>query len=505
MLTADVIAGFASSMLQKTFDSPVASPPCHFEWWSLFCDTHPQVAIAAPRGHAKTTALSHTYTLAAVLFREREYVLIVSDTITQAVQFLGDIKNELITNEQIRSLFKINSIVKDSEDDIIVLCDDGHKFRISAKGAEQKLRGMKWDNKRPDLIICDDLENDEIVMNKERRAKFKRWFYGALLPCISYRGIVRYVGTILHNDALLESLMPKKNDKATVTEDLKTYSTRTKGSWKAVKYKAHNGDFSKILWPSRYDREFFMAKRAEYIEQGLPDVYSQEYLNVPLDESLAYFKRSDFRDFTEQDREMLTKPEWKKFHNVYIGTDLAVTLKETSDWSAFVVGAVDESGYLKIVKVIRERMDSKEIVEMILSLQNAYDPVAISLEKGQIEKSIGPFLRERMLETNTFPTIIGLSPTTDKVARARSIQARMRAGTVKFDKQADWYFDLEDEAVIFPRGKHDDQVDALAYVGLILDKMVSGKSREETQTEEYEEDLEQSGHYESGRCVTTGY
>ena len=112
-LTADVIKGFSSSLLQKTFDSPVQSPACHYEWWELFCQPSPMVAIAAPRMHAKTTALTHTYTLAAVLFREREYVLVVSDTISQAVQFLGDIKKELLENEQLRSLFKIKEFIKE--------------------------------------------------------------------------------------------------------------------------------------------------------------------------------------------------------------------------------------------------------------------------------------------------------------------------------------------------------------------------------------------------------
>ena len=61
---------------------------------------------------------------------------------------------------------------------------------------------------RPGLIVGDDMENDEIVMNKDRRLKFKRWFYGALLPCLSDRGKIRIVGTILHLDSLLENLMP---------------------------------------------------------------------------------------------------------------------------------------------------------------------------------------------------------------------------------------------------------------------------------------------------------
>lgn len=505
MLNADVIKGFSSSMLQKTFDSPVQSPECHYDWWKLFCDPHPLVAIAAPRGHAKTTALSHTYTLAAVLFREREYVLIVSDTIAQAVQFLGDIKNELLDNEQLRNLFKIKGLIKETEDDIICICEDGHKFRISAKGSEQKVRGLKWDNKRPDLIVCDDLENDEIVMNKDRRLKFKRWFYGALLPCRSYNGIVRYVGTILHNDSLLESLMPKKMERTTVVEDLKTWSKRAKPAWKSVKYRAHTPDFSKILWPQRYDKDFFLDKRNEYVEQGLPDVYSQEYLNVPIDESLAYFKRTDFRDLTDVDRNILKQPDWKRYFNFYIGTDLAVSTAETSDWSVFVVGAMDENGYLWILDVIRERMDAQEIVETILKLEKTYEPIAITMEKGQIEKAIGPFLRQQMLETGIFPNIQAVAPSVDKLTRSRSIQARMRAGAVKFDKAGDWYYDFEDEATLFPRGKHDDQVDALAYVGLIVDKMISGKTRQEVSEEDYEEELEHSGLQEAGRNTLTGY
>lgn len=156
LLTADVVQGFSQSLLQKSFDAASNSPPAHYEWWELFCQKAPQVAVSAPRNHAKSTALTYSYTLASVLFRERSYVLIVSDTVSQASQFLNDIKQCLAENEQIRSLFKIKEFLKDTEDDIIVICEDGHMFRIQAKGAEQKLRGLKWNNKRPDLLMCDD-------------------------------------------------------------------------------------------------------------------------------------------------------------------------------------------------------------------------------------------------------------------------------------------------------------------------------------------------------------
>lgn len=507
MLTADVIEGFSRSLLQKSFDGAVESPECHKEWWRMFCYPHPQVAIAAPRRHAKTTAITQTCTLASVCFREREYVLIVSDTITQANQFLGDIKRELLDNEPLRNLFKIKELTKDSEDDMICLCEDGHEFRITAKGAEQKIRGLKWKNKRPDLIICDDLENDEIVLNKERRAKFKRWFYASLMPCRSYRGIVRYVGTILHNDSLLESVMPRKVDKYVVDEPLKMYSRKDPGkqAWYSVKYRAHNHDFTQILWKELYSAQHFKVLRQQHIDDGMADVYSQEYLNYPLDESLSYFRRSDFTDYSDEDRVKFDSLEWKKRFSIYIGSDLAVSTEDYSDYSVFVIGAVAEDGMLYIHNVIRDKLDAQEIVETMLSLQRMYDPMCLSMEKGQIEKSIGPFLRERMMQENTFINIALLSPSTDKKSRARSIQARMRMGGVKFDKQADWFHTLEEEAVMFGRGKHDDQVDALSYLGLILDKMVEGPTQREVEEQEYDDELRSSGSEYAGQSSVTGY
>jgi predicted phage terminase large subunit-like protein len=511
MLTSTVIKGFSSSLLQKDFDGAVKSPFCHEEWWELFCSNEQKIAVAAPRRHAKTTAVTQTCGLAAALFRQRKYVLVVSDTITQAVQFLGEIKMQLMENERLRELFKIESFSKDSEDDFICRCTDGYEFRMTAKGAEQKLRGLKWNGNRPDLILCDDLENDEIVMNKERRAKFKRWFYAALIPSMSKSGRIMYVGTILHNDSLLESLMPKRHQRGYNVEGLKTFVADKHGKpkrvsgWVSVKYKAHSPDFKEILWKENYDASYFKELRQEYVDQGIPDVYSQEYLNTPIDESLSYFKRHDFLDYSEVDRALLNTADWSKHFNFYIGTDLAVSSEEVSDWSVFVVAGLDEKGYLWVFDIIRERMDSSEIVETILTLERKWNPITISMEKGQIEKAIGPFLRRRMLDTATFPNITPVAPSVDKLTRARSIQARMRVGGVKFDKHADWYYDFEDEALIFPRGKHDDQVDALAYVGLIIDRMVQGASRREIDQDAYDEELEESGLATEGRSELTGY
>ena len=145
-------------------------------------------------------------------------------------------------------------------------------------------------------------------------------------------------------------------------------------------------------------------------------------------------------------------------------------------------------------------------VDTMLAVQRLRDPEVFGIEDTQITKSIGPFLNREMIVQNTFINVLPLKPhKQDKVTRARSIQARMRAGGVKFDKSADWYQTLEDEMMRFPRDKHDDQVDALAYLGLIIDRMHEAPTKEELDEEEYHQEMEESGILEQGRNQITGY
>lgn len=503
-ITADVIAGFVGGVLGSRFDGQSATPEFHKECWELCCSDEKFVAIAAPRGHAKSTAITLGYGLATLLFRQRKFMLLVSDTESQASLFLGTFKQELQENTELIELFGIKrneqglvKFVKDSETDIIVECEDGHRFRIIAKGAEQKLRGLIWNGSRPDIIMCDDMENDELVMNKERREKMRRWFKGALLPCRSDNGIVRIVGTILHMDSLLERLMPNESDKLTTQIGLKTVSSR-RGMWKAVKYMAHNEDFTKLLWPAKKSAYEFQLLYEEAVKDGTTDIYSQEYLNRPIDEAISFFKKADFLRITEEERQ--------KTLRYYVTADLAISETEKADFSVFVIAGVDEDKIIHVKNVIRERMDGKEIVDCLLSIQRLYDPEAVGIEDMQISKAIGPFLREEMIKNNVYLNLVPLKHGgKDKVTRSRSIQARMRAHGVRFNKEEDWYANFENECLTFPRGKHDDQVDAFAYLGLMLDKLIEAPTKEEIEDDLYADELAESGIGDVGRSRTTGY
>jgi predicted phage terminase large subunit-like protein len=503
-VTPDLIQGFVSSILSQGFDGAADSPDFHRDVWELCCSNHRFVAVAAPRGHAKSTGVTLAYGLSTLLFRDRKFMLLVSDTESQAALFLGAFKQALQDNRDLVELFdlKLNDkgqvqFIKDTENDIIVAFSDGHKFRIIAKGAEQKLRGLIWDGSRPDIILCDDMENDELVLNKDRRDKLRRWFKGALLPCLSDKGIVRMVGTILHMDSLLENVMPRENDRNTIVEGLKTYS-KAKTMWKSVKYRAHNEDFTELLWPQKKSAEFFKLLYNEAVRDGTTDIYSQEYLNYPLDMNTTYFKKGDFLPISKEDR---SKPM-----HYYVTADLAISQDERADYSVFLVAGIDENKVIHVKQVIRERLDGREIVDTLLALQRTYEPVAVGIEDMQVSKSIGPFLREEMIATNTYLNLYPMKHGgKDKLTRSRSIQARMRAHGVRFDKEADWYQAFEDELLRFPRDKHDDQVDTFAYLGLMLDKLIEAPTRLEQEEEDYYEELRQSDMEEVGRNANTGY
>lgn len=505
MLNKEVIEGFVQSVLASQFDGAVATPDFHREGWEMFTSKDRMVAMAAPRGHAKTTGMTVCYGLATLLFRERKFMVLVSDTESQATMFLGFFKAQLQNNTPLIELFGIKrdekglvKFLKDSETDIVVQFEDGHQFRIIAKGAEQKLRGLiSAQGARPDIILCDDMENDELVMNKDRREKMRKWFYSALLPCLSSQGIIRVVGTILHMDSLLEKLMPKQYDRWSHQEPLKLWSETKRNGWRGVKYRAHTDDFSHVLWPEKHSEETLREKRQEYIGQGMPDVYSQEYLNVPLDESVAYFKRTDFENTNDEDKKLKLK--------YYVTADLAISEAERADYSVFIIGGMDEYRRLHIRQVIRERMDGREIVDTLLTLQRLYDPEVVGIEEMQVSKSIGPFLREEMVRQNTYLNLHPLKHNgKDKIARARSIQARMRAKAVRFDKSGDWYAQFEEELTRFPRDTHDDQVDAFAYLGLLLDRMIEAPTVEEQEEEVYLDENPEHLSY-NGRSTITGY
>lgn len=511
-LTSELIQGFVESVLQQNFDTPAKTPSFHKELWELCCSDNRLVAAAAPRGHAKSTSVTHSYVLACVLFRQHDFVIIVSDTEGQARDFVGDIKKELQGNETLINLFKVKGFLKDTETDIIVQFEDGEEFRIIAKGSEQKVRGLKWKGKRPNLIVGDDLENDEIVMNSDRREKFRKWFMGALIPCLSPQGKIRIVGTILHLDSFLARICPQEGFKNTVVEPLKIWDSNPRTAWKAVVWKAHVGrkpsditSNADILWPERFNREWFQENYRDKVQLGHPELYAQEMLNQPLDEATAFFRKHDFLPITAAEKQDMDNG--KKPLSYYVGIDLAISEKERADYSVFQIVGVDDKNIMYHIDRVKERMDGREIIDTLFNLNTRYKPEFFAIEDEKITKSLGPFIHDEMLRRGEYFRLIPIKPSGDKPTRAKPLQGKLRIGGVKFNKEADFFEDMQAEFLAFPRGKHDDQVDAMAYIALALEKVQpspSARELEDSLIEELEDENRTLG-FGYGRSRITGY
>lgn len=167
-------------------------------------------AIAAPRGSAKSTIVSLQYVIYCICYKTEDFVIIISNTADQAVNFLTNIKQELERNEL---------LIKDFPE----ICEIGQKpgparwsqkeiitkngVKVTALGVGQQIRGRLNKEHRPTLIILDDIETDESYQTPDVFDKLQNWLTKSVLKAGTSITNVVYVGTIHHYNSLLAQFM----------------------------------------------------------------------------------------------------------------------------------------------------------------------------------------------------------------------------------------------------------------------------------------------------------
>lgn len=129
---------------------------------------------AAPRGHAKSTLTTLILPLWCIAADHRRFIGILSDTSEQAEDFLESLKAELVANERLLEDFP--RVCGRGRTWKVGKIETSNGVRVSCWGKRKRLRGARFGNRRPDLIICDDLEDDENIDSPEQREKDRRWF-----------------------------------------------------------------------------------------------------------------------------------------------------------------------------------------------------------------------------------------------------------------------------------------------------------------------------------------
>lgn len=485
-LTADLIESFGGIFISPRYDNRAATPQLHREAWKLYASDIQNAMVVAPREHAKSTALTTVYILAECLFRTSDYVILVSSTEDLAAEQLSNISEELHENQDLRREFGVAKFESEAKTDLIVVMNDGHRFRILCRGAEQRIRGRLWKGKRPNLLVCDDMEDDEQVENPDRRAKFRRWFFRAAKQALGRYGKTRVHGTILHDDSLLSRL-------------------RKNRAWTHLFYKAHESfdDFSNLLWPEQWPAERLKQRRQEFIEDGDAAGYSQEFLNDPLDNSEAYLRRDDFLAMGADDYE---SPKI-----ICAAADFAVSKADKANRTSFTIGGKDVTNLVHVVDQRVGRWDTLEWIDEMFAIQARWNPEVFWVEDGVIWKAMSRMVYREMQTRDIRINIEAVPSIKDKGTRGRSLQRRMRAGGMRFDKRADWYPGYEQELLRFTglaAATLDDQFDSTALLSLGFDKFTHVEEEDFFDDEDWEMERgfwNRPQAASDGRSTVTGY
>jgi predicted phage terminase large subunit-like protein len=441
-----------------------------------------KVAIAAPRGHAKSTIVSLVYVLWCVLYLKERLILIASNTTEQAAALLKDIKHQLKFNPLISSDFPEICHGKNPKPwrDNKIQLPNG--VMICVYGAGQSPRGIKNDKDRPGLIIADDLEKEEQVESEEQREKLRSWFSGTLLNTGHPDTNVIVIGTILNHNSLLANLVDRER---TPGWDGKTYKAVEEFSdnpqlwerWSAIfrsreEYKGRIGgagaklffrikkekmlEGTNVLWPeweSYYD--LIIMRETE------GDIYFQrEKQNCPLDPRQCIFKKENMHFWDDEFRDTQHLIEAIGKRALFYGAcDPSMGRTAKADYTAIIVLLKDSR--TKILYVIAADLihcTPSTSIERIIQYAGMYSFAQFAVESNNFQQLLVDNLQRCLRENGLHLNIKSLQHSSQKISRISSLEPYVSQGLLRFSRK---HQDLLRQLTQFPMAKNDDGPDAL--------------------------------------------
>lgn len=315
------------------------------------------------------------------------------------------------------------------------------------------------------LLIDDPIKSREDADSPTKREKLWAWYnQGMKTRLMTSTGAIVVICTRWHEDDLVGRITDPMNP---------YYSAAEARKWRIIDLPALARDNDVLgrkegeaLWPERFPKEYLYELR-----EADPRGFQALYQGSPTPEKGNFFDGDRLRVYGRP-----TDRPPNDLLRFYIASDHAVSTKQERDKSCLIPIGLDEHENIWVMDdVVWGHYATDVIVEKMLQLMAKYKPMYWWAERGHISKSIGPFLRKRMLETSTFATVDEIVPVADKMTRAQSIQARIAMGKVYMPSYAPWYQEARDELLKFPYSARDDFCDALAYIGLGLTKTVRAR------------------------------
>lgn len=449
-----------------------------------------KIAIAAPRGHAKSTWLSKAFPLHELVFRRRKYVIMISETPKVAKANLDWIRDQLKYNKKLRDDFgpllspKDQSNIQDNSEGFIAWIPDGdHKRQIAlleSASVGGAIRGRNWNGMRPDLIIGDDLEDARPGGNAstpEQRAALRDWFSQSVIPLGDPKGertATVIMGTTVHAESLLMQILYQRSDFKTKVYRAIIEHPERQDLWEQCRVIYTNRDDENRLENAvkfYKENETEMLKGCKVLwEKGKPiwklmtwkwdngsKAFNTEYLNNPIDEESIIFNPETF---TYWDGKRRLQEFKSSDYLISMGIDFALG-KQRGDYSAFTVVARDKSkGAIYIVDSFIERIKPDKYIEKIIEKVIEWQPDVIAAEAQAAQEFFVDTLKGRLAQKG-YPAstrVRSIKQRSRKELRIETMLPEIENGTIQFSKK---HFLLLEQFERYGQGSHDDGPDSL--------------------------------------------
>jgi len=309
---------------------------------------------------------------------------------------------------------------------------------MRAKGQGFQIRGF-----RPDMIICDDLEDDSVIYSKDQRDKLENWFFRTLLPTLKPDQNLVYIGTKLHQFALISKLQLKPEFKSNL------YRALVDG---------------KSIWEDMWPVKELLKRRRDFGEYA----FQAEYQNNPLSLTEQPVKPHYLED---------VKAEGKKVLRC-MSIDPGISEKESADFRAIQVMDKTEDGKFKEVLTIKGRWGINEQIKKVIDLYIKLKPDRVLLEEVAFQKVLRNLIIEKSRERDIYIPItraeLGVGPNKrpkDKMTRLLQVIHLFEQKLVEITNT-----ETIQELLSFPFGDYDDMVDVTVFNLYWLSNWQMGRS-----------------------------
>lgn len=382
-----------------------------------------RLMIFMPPRHGKSELASKRFPAWCLGRQPQRQIIAASYNSDLANDFGRNVRN-IVAEPEFAQVFPTVSLAPDSQAANRMNTNHGGAYVAAGVGTAVTGRGAHI------ALIDDPFKDREEADSERRRDTVWDWYRSTLYTRLMPGGAIVLIQTRWHEDDLAGRLLEQEPDQ-----------------WEVLELPALKD--GKALWPEWYDVPALERIKATIGQREWSALYQQQ----PQPDEGTFFQRDWFK-------------EWEVLPSLrYYGTsDYAVT-DGGGDYTVHRVWGIDSSGAIYRVGGWRGQTTSDVWIEEKLNLIAKYKPLCWFGEGGVIQKAIEPMLNRRMRERKVFCRLEWLSSVADKPTRARAFQAMAASGRVYLEPDADL-----SEFLVFPAGKHDDDVDTASLIGRAIDQ-----------------------------------